>query len=87
MADAPAELQEPREDEATADETPDAPTEGDASAQVVQPVQSEPTVVEAEEEELLHKIPENFYYDYHELVCRPKMSEDSEIPESLLTLQ
>ena len=85
VADAPEQLQEPRDVAAdgSALETPSVP-EAESSAQVVQ---SEPTVVEAEEEELLHKIPENFYYDYHELVCRPKMSENSEIPESLLTLQ
>ena len=52
-----------------------------------QVVRTEPTLVEAEEEELLHRIPEDFYYDYNELVTKPFISENSDIPQSLLTLQ
>ena len=82
--DVPPSLQDLPTEEVQEKNITDAPVSTEVSAQVVH---SEPTVVEADEEELLHRIPDDFYYDYHELVTKPKVSENSEIPESLLTLQ
>ena len=79
----PKSLQDTPESSADVNKT-EVPPVTEVSAQVVH---SEPTLVEANEEELLHKIPEDFYYDHHELVTKPRVSENSEIPESLLTLQ
>ncbi|XP_075252601.1 cilia- and flagella-associated protein 44-like isoform X3 [Convolutriloba macropyga] len=81
--DVPPSLQDLPTEEVQEKNITDAPVSTEVSAQVVH---SEPTVVEADEEELLHRIPDDFYYDYHELVTKPKVSENSEIPESLLTL-
>ncbi|XP_063718325.1 cilia- and flagella-associated protein 44-like isoform X2 [Symsagittifera roscoffensis] len=78
----PKSLQDTPESSADVNKT-EVPPVTEVSAQVVH---SEPTLVEANEEELLHKIPEDFYYDHHELVTKPRVSENSEIPESLLTL-